>query len=114
MLGNICDHRKRPHRWKCVNVVVEATWLDNRVKDSDQALRGDHTYGDRDWISLNEAIAWANTFEELVTLYIYDAPSVVEGPAIHTPEAPLVRLAKEIFARMAEIASFRRKFGMRA
>jgi hypothetical protein len=79
MLGNIQDHRKRAHRWKSVNVVVEATWLDNGVKDSDQAPRGDYTYSDRDGISLSEAIAWANTFEELVTLYIYDAPHFDHG-----------------------------------
>jgi hypothetical protein len=76
MICNIQDHRKMPHRWKRVHAIVESTYLDNSVVNSDFAPMTDSgpLYADSDGedISLNEAILWANSFEEPVTLYLYD------------------------------------------
>lgn len=100
MIANICDHRAFSHRWKSVNVVIEATWLDNGVKHSDQAPRGDYTYADRKGISLNEAIEWANTFEEPVTLFIYDASGIPADEASRA--APPACITKGFFSRLLE------------
>ena len=75
MIENICDRRKRPHRWKRINAIVEPTWHDNDGgHDRDQSERGpdDIVYDDREGISLSEAIAWANGLPDRVTLYLYD------------------------------------------
>jgi hypothetical protein len=77
MIWNVIDRRSRPHRWKCVNAVVEAVEHDNSCHDADQAdeaptsLVIDHDK--RDGISVREAIQWANQQRCPVTLYIYDA-----------------------------------------
>lgn len=77
-LFNVIDHRKRPYRFRKVNVVVEAAYHDNSVADADQI---DHPatlhetqpdYEEREHITVHEAIQWANNFQNPVTLYIYD------------------------------------------
>src|SRR5262245_48468334 len=77
MICNIIDRRKRPFRWKRINAIVEPTWHDEGVPDSDQAERGpdDLVYDQREGISLADAIAWANSLPESVTLFLYDAGS---------------------------------------
>ena len=76
MIWNIIDRRKRPYRWKCVNAIIEDTWHDNSVSDSDEApedLSGAGViYDQRASITLTEAIRWANEQVSPVTLYIYD------------------------------------------
>ena len=75
MIWNIIDRRVRPYRWKRINAIVEATSHDNgRSKDGDQAESGsdDIAYGQREGISLADAIAWANSLPGGVTLFLYD------------------------------------------
>lgn len=71
---NIIDHRKRPYRFLKINAVVEPTRHDNRVKDADQASGRDEWigYDEREHISLSDAMAWAATIPDEVTLFLYD------------------------------------------
>ena len=77
MIGNIRDHRKRPHRWKRVNAVIEALEYDNSIQDADQTeavVPANLTLvDDRDGISVAEAIIWASEAPYPVTLFLYDA-----------------------------------------
>jgi hypothetical protein len=75
MILNIIDHRERPYRWQRIKAIVEPTWHDNGVRDSDHAARGldDFIIDHREDVSLAEAIAWANGLAQHVTLYLYDA-----------------------------------------
>jgi hypothetical protein len=76
MICNIRDSRKRPNRWKNVSAMVEPSFADNNIKDSDKAPRDKKSCpfcAEFDGGPLSKAIAWANSFEEPVTLYIYDA-----------------------------------------
>ena len=77
MICNIQDCRKSTHRWKRVRAIVESTYLDNGVENSDVTPKsgGGPLYADTDGmdISLNEAILWASGFDEHVTLFLYDA-----------------------------------------
>jgi hypothetical protein len=63
-------------RRKTVNAIIEATWHDNTVADTDEATRvsddTEVTYDQREGISVSEAIDWASKTECPVTLYIYD------------------------------------------
>ena len=72
---NIIDGRRHEYRWKTINAIVEAAWHDNSCNDSDQAadtgLPGP-AYEEREHISLQAAIEWAQTFKSPVTLYLYD------------------------------------------
>jgi hypothetical protein len=75
MIENISDHRERPHRWRCINAIIEPTWHDNDGgpdRDQSEPGRGDIAYDQREGISLAEAIAWANGLPDRVTLYLYD------------------------------------------
>jgi hypothetical protein len=76
MIWNVIDCRKRPFRWKKVNAIIEATWHDNTVADSDSAppssINTEVVYEARECISLHEAIGWANNQTCPVTLYLYD------------------------------------------
>lgn len=74
MIVNIIDRRKHQRRWKRINAIVEPTWHDNSRPDSDQAERGrdDFAYDQREDISFADAIAWANSLPDRVTLYLYD------------------------------------------
>lgn len=74
MLCNIIDRRKRCFRWMEVNVIIESTWHDNSCKDADQELdRGKHvSYEENRGLSLHDAIAWAESTDGKVTLYLYD------------------------------------------
>ena len=72
---NIIDERNRPYRFKRLNAKVEPAWHDNGCNDADQAgeRRSDLIIEERWNISLNEAIAWAATFPDELTLYLSDA-----------------------------------------
>jgi len=76
MLYNIIDGRKRRHRWQKINAIIEPTWHDNSVQDSDQAptlhLKSDLVCENKNDISVNEAIKWAEEQNIPVTLYLYD------------------------------------------
>jgi hypothetical protein len=39
VITNVIDRRCHQYRWQKVNAIVEATWHDNSVADSDQASR---------------------------------------------------------------------------
>jgi hypothetical protein len=70
---NVVDSRKRKYRFLKINAIVEAAWHDNSCDDSDPIeSRDGPDYEQREHISLEDAIAWANAFEAPVTLYIYD------------------------------------------
>lgn len=75
-IANIIDKRTRPYRWKHVTAIVEATFHDNTGVDSDQAeSQGDTVdvdYDSLEDVSLAEAVAWAQSFEGNVTLFLYD------------------------------------------
>ena len=74
MLWNIIDRRERPYRWKRVNAVIEATSNGNSVKDSDPvAVHDDDVVHDqRANVTVVEAVEWAMTQEQPVTLFLYD------------------------------------------
>jgi hypothetical protein len=76
MIWNVVDRRKRPFRWAKINAIIEATWHDNTVADSDTArptsMHTEVTYDAQEGISLHEAIQWANDQTCPVTLYLYD------------------------------------------
>jgi hypothetical protein len=75
-ITNIIDRRKRRHRFETVNAIVEAAWHDNTVNDSDQVEQpaddDGPNYDQREHISLAEAVEWAMSFKQQVTLYVYD------------------------------------------
>lgn len=77
MIHNIIDSRERQYRWKKVNAIVESTFHDNSVRDSDRIEPSDYNlYAECDGITLKEAIAWANSYECPVTLFLYDGHTV--------------------------------------
>jgi len=78
MIHNIIDRRKRPHRWKLIDAIVEPNWHDNSVADSDkaEATQGEIDYEERKGLSVADAIAWAKAFPFPVTIYLYDEGEV--------------------------------------
>jgi hypothetical protein len=75
MIANINDRRKHPYRWKRITAIVEPTYHDNTVADSDQAEvppPGFFPYDQREKTSLADAVLWANELPFEVTLYLYD------------------------------------------
>jgi hypothetical protein len=77
MIYNIIDSRKRRHRWKQVDAIIEAASNDNSVDDADEQPEGpdDVVYQSRKGISVEEAVAWATLEPSPVTLYLYDEGS---------------------------------------
>ena len=77
MIYNIIDSRTRPHRWKSIDAIIEATSHDNSVADADQQPEGpdDVVYDSRKGLSVAEAIAWATAEACPITLYLYDEGS---------------------------------------
>lgn len=76
-LLNVIDCRKRFHRWRFVDAIIEPTWHDNCVQDADIVEKGAETegwigYDERFKISLAEAIKWAQEHPDNVTLFLYD------------------------------------------
>jgi len=72
---NIIDGRRHEYRWKTINAIVEAAWHDNGCDDADRVPANDRAgpgYAQREHISVTAAIEWAQTFENPVTLYLYD------------------------------------------
>ena len=70
---NIIDGRRHEYRWKTINAIVEAAWHDNSCKDSDQVPSDDGPrYAEREHISVQAAIEWAQSYKTPVTLYLYD------------------------------------------
>ena len=76
MIWNIIDRRERAYRWKRVNAIIEAVEHDNSCVDADQAPQSDamHVidYDQRECVSVNDAVQWANQQPTPVTLYLYD------------------------------------------
>jgi hypothetical protein len=71
MIVNICDWRDRPHRFLNIFAVVEDAFRDNSV--SDQVLeRSGPDCEEPGGITLAQAIAWANSFCDPVTLFLCD------------------------------------------
>lgn len=77
-LANVVDERKKPYRFLKVNAIVEAAWHDNSCGDSDQVVKpaeGEDDgpdYEEREHVTVQEAFQWADSFPQLVTLYLYD------------------------------------------
>jgi hypothetical protein len=78
MIQNIIDNRKRQHRWKRINAVVEPTWHDNKVTNSDRAepATNESDYDERSGISLAEAVVWAQGLPYPLTIHLYDEDEV--------------------------------------
>lgn len=75
MILNIIDRRKKPYRFRKVNAVIEPTRHDNSVEDSDIALATESEwigYAEREHVGIHEAVAWADSHDDEVTLYLYD------------------------------------------
>jgi hypothetical protein len=76
MLWNIIDRRTRPYRWRQVNAIVEAIEHDNSCQDADQAPTSAPgiavDYDEREAVSVQEAVKWAEQQPCPVTLYLYD------------------------------------------
>lgn len=76
MLWNIRDKRTRSNRWREVNAIIEATEHDNSCFDADQAPESDPKltvdYDALEAVSVQEAIAWANSQPCPVTLFLYN------------------------------------------
>ena len=76
MIFNIIDGRTRKHRWKQITAIIEPTYHDNSVDDSDETEIPDHpdfvVYDERAAISVADAVAWAASLPYAVTLYLYD------------------------------------------
>jgi len=74
MLVNVIDERENRYRYRKINAVIEATWHDNAMSGADQSPRnlGGPDYHDMEHVTLESAIARANSYEAPVTLYIYD------------------------------------------
>lgn len=73
MICNIIDCRKKPYVWKRINAIVEPTWHDNSMEgDTVEPTEDESDYDEKPGISVDEAIAWAHTFQNAVTLYLYD------------------------------------------
>lgn len=73
---NIVDRRKRQYRCLNINAIVEAAWHDNSCVDADQfETGGAPDYKELEHKTLQEAVAWANSWQAPVTLYLYDDDS---------------------------------------
>lgn len=74
MITNIVDNREKCHRWKSIKAIIEPTFHDNFCPSADQAAEVEDVpiYDEKTHISIADAIAWANTFEHQVTLYLYN------------------------------------------
>jgi hypothetical protein len=71
---NIIDERNRPYRFKRLNAKVEpAGTIGCNAADQAGERRSDLIIEERWNISLNEAIAWAATFLDELTLYLSNA-----------------------------------------
>jgi hypothetical protein len=75
MILNIVDRRKHAYRWKKVNAIIEPTWHDNSIANSDQAevRHEDPEYEQREGVSVVDAVQWASALSFGVTLYLYDS-----------------------------------------
>ncbi len=79
MITNIIDNRKRKYLWARLDVVIEPTWHDNSVKDSDIAeeMPGEGVgYEERSDLTLRQAVQWAEKLAYCATLYVYDHGSL--------------------------------------
>ena len=74
MICNIVDRRKRPYRWKAITAIMEPTYHDNSVADSDRIdeINFDIIYDERAKISLADAVGWVQSLPFPATLYLYD------------------------------------------
>jgi hypothetical protein len=74
MIWNIIDRRKHPYRWKAVTAIMEPTYHDNSIAESDQAEEtiDDIIYDERPEISVADAVTWVQSLSFPATLYLYD------------------------------------------
>jgi hypothetical protein len=74
MILNVIDRRTNCYRWEKVDVIIEATWHDNAVPDSDKAELSYEQPDFEEWpgISVAEAIARAAALPSSLTLFLYD------------------------------------------
>lgn len=77
MLTNIIDRRERPYRFKNINAIIEPTRHNNR-EGVDRAKRNPKMdkawigYDEKEHITVLEAVKWAASHKDEVTLYLYD------------------------------------------
>jgi len=76
MIWNVVDRRKRHHRWKRITGIIEPTYHDNSVSDSDQLEEppeaGFSPYDAIAETCLADAVIWAQAKRYPVTLFLYD------------------------------------------
>lgn len=89
---NIIDGRKRRYRFLKINAVIEAAWHDNSVKDSDRSdsVLGGPDYDELEHITFAAALAWGNSFEAPVTLFVYDE----DGGIYARPKEPTSKVRR--------------------
>jgi hypothetical protein len=91
MIWNIVDSRRNRFRWAKVHANVEATWHDNSCNGADQvpspAAELEVVFDERENISVNDAINWANCQSCPVTLYIYDDEALPRSSSDEVDEA---------------------------
>lgn len=107
MIVNIVDRRSRRHRFLNINAIVEAAWHFNHYVDGDKITgRRGPDYQDKENVTIADAVRWAQSFKDPVTLFLYDEG---EGTTVaHRPpplkksdaksEAP-VRARKKVLVR---------------
>jgi hypothetical protein len=84
MIFNIVDNRRRRYRWKQITAIVEPTYHDNSVDDSDEAAvpqPGFIVHDERAVISVVDAVAWASSLPFAATLYLYDLGDGIKSRA---------------------------------
>lgn len=78
MLTNVIDRRTRPYRFKKINAVIEPTRHDNGCQNADIAPRDLEMdgswmgYAQKEHVTLSDAVVWATSHKDAVTLYLYD------------------------------------------
>jgi hypothetical protein len=84
MISNIIDRRRRQYRWKKITAIIEPTYHDNSVDDSDETEvpePGFIVYDERPVISVPDAVAWASSLPFAAALYLYDLGDGIKGRA---------------------------------
>ena len=73
MLVNIIDKRSNRFAANTINAVLESSWKDNSEEGADQHEPSGGVHAETLMaVSLREAIVWADTFDDPVTLHVYD------------------------------------------
>ena len=81
MIANIIDRRKRRYRWKQITAIIEPTYHDNSVDDTEVPEPGSAAYDEKAAVSVADAIAWALSLPFAATLYLCDLGDGIKSRA---------------------------------